>query len=106
MRRIDRILIGLSVAMVLTTPAAAQKVSYDVGGADFTGMKTFAFKNSPVDNSTTDQTAYDSPLVAERTHAAIAAELEARGLRQDNAQPDVYVTCLLYTSDAADERSS
>jgi uncharacterized protein DUF4136 len=92
MIRIDRILIGLAVATLMTSAAAAQKVSYDVGHANFTGMKTFAFKDSPVDNSTTDRTAYDSPLVAERTHAAIAAQLEARGLRQDNAHPDVYVT--------------
>ena len=92
MKRIDRILIGLSVGMLLAAPAAAQKVSYDIGGADFTDMKTFAFKNSPVDDSTTDQTTYDSPLVTERTHAAIAAQLEARGLRQDQAHPDIYVT--------------
>jgi Domain of unknown function (DUF4136) len=92
MKRIERILIGLAVAMLLTAPAAAQKVSYDVGDANFSGMKTFAFKNTPVNDSTTDQTAYDSPLVTERTNAAIAAQLEARGLRQDNAHPDVYVT--------------
>jgi hypothetical protein len=92
MTRIDRILIGLAVAMLLTAPAAAQKVSYDIGDTDFTGMKTFAFKDSPVDKSTTEQTAYDSPLVTERTHAAIAAQLEARGLRQVDAHPDIYVT--------------
>ena len=92
MKRIERILIGLAVAMLLTAPAAAQKVSYDVSDADFTAMKTFAFTHTPVDDSTTDQTAYDSPIVTERTNAAIAAQLEARGLRQDNAHPDVYVT--------------
>ena len=92
MKRIDRILIGLSVAMLLTAPAAAQKVSYDIGGTNFTGMKTFAFKESPIDETTTDHTAYDSPLVTERTRAAIATQLEARGLRQVDAQPDIYVT--------------
>jgi len=45
MTRIDRILIGLVVAMLLTVPAAAQKVSHDVTETDFTGMKTFAFKD-------------------------------------------------------------
>jgi hypothetical protein len=75
---------------LVAAPAVAQKVSYDIGDADFTGIKTFAFKDSPVD--TTDHTAYDSPLVTERTRAAIAAQLEARGLRQDGARPDVYVT--------------
>ena len=92
MKRIDRILIGLAVTIVLTAPAAAQKVSYDRGDADFTAIKTFAFKNGPVEGSATDQTAYDSPLVTERTQAAIAAQLEARGLRHDSASPDIYVT--------------
>jgi hypothetical protein len=92
MTRIDRILIGLSVAMLLTAPAAAQKVSYDIGDADFTGMKTFAFKDSPVDDSTTEKTTYNSPLITERTHAAIAAQLEARGLRQVGRNPDIYVS--------------
>ena len=92
MKRIDRILIGLSVTMLLTAPAAAQKVSYDIGDADFTGMKTFAFKDSPVDESTTEKTTYNSPLITERTHAAIAAQLEGRGLRQDNQHPDMYVS--------------
>ncbi len=92
MTRIDRILIGLAVAMLLTAPAAAQKVSYDVGDANFTGMKTFAFKDSPVDNSASEQTTYESPLLTERTHAAIAEQLAARGLRQVDAHPDIYVT--------------
>jgi len=89
------ILIGLGTAVLLAGPAAAQKVSYDVGHANFGSLKTFAFKNSPVDNSTTSTTkttAYDSPLIAERTQAAIAAQLEARGLRRDDANPDMYVS--------------
>ena len=89
---VQRILLGLTVGVLVAAPAVAQKVSYDIGDADFTGIKTFAFKDSPVDETTADQTAYDSPLVTERTRMAIAAQLEARGLRQDNAHPDVYVT--------------
>src|SRR6185503_17945468 len=92
MKRFDRILIGLAAAMLLTAPAAAQKVSYDIGDADFSGMKTFAFKNSPVDEGATSKTTYDSPLITERTHAAIAAQLEARGLRQVDRNPDMYVS--------------
>src|SRR5262245_58896594 len=82
MSPIQRVLLGLTVAMLLTAPAAAQKVSYDAGDADFTGINTFAFKDSPVDENATDQTAHDSLLITERTRAAIAAQLEARGLRQ------------------------
>ena len=92
MTRIDRILIGLAVAMLLTVPAAAQKVSHDVTGADFTGMKTFAFKDSRVTDSTADKSSYDNPLITEQTHAAIAAQLETRGLRQVDRNPDVYVS--------------
>lgn len=93
MKRIDRILIGLAVAMLLAAPAAAQKISYDIGDADFSGMRTFAFKDSPVDDSTArSTTTYDSPLITERTHAAIAAQLEARGLRQVDRNPDMYVS--------------
>jgi Domain of unknown function (DUF4136) len=87
-----RILIGLGTAVLLAGPAAAQKVSYDVGNTNFESLKTFAFKNSPVANSTTDTSGYDSPLIAERTQEAIAAQLEARGLKRDDAHPDMYVS--------------
>jgi hypothetical protein len=92
MRQIDRILIGLAVAMLLTAPAAAQKVSYDIGDANFAGMKTFAFIASPVDDSTAGTTTYDSPIITERTRAAIAAQLEARGLRRVDRNADMYVS--------------
>jgi hypothetical protein len=93
MNTIHRILIGVAVAALLPTTAFGQNVSYDIGRADFHGLKTFAFKDSPTDDSTTETTtAYDSPLVRERTQAAIAAQLEARGLRRDNDHPHMYVT--------------
>jgi hypothetical protein len=86
--------IGLSVAAILLPAlAAAQKVSYDIGSADFAGLRTFAFRDSPpADDDTDKTTAYDSPLIDARTEAAIAAQLEARGLRRDDQDPDVYVT--------------
>jgi len=91
MNTIHRILIGVAVAALLPTTAVGQNITYDIGRADFHGLKTFAFKDSPTDDSTTT-TAYDSPLVRDRTHAAIAAQLEARGLRLNNDHPDTYVT--------------
>jgi hypothetical protein len=88
-----RVLIGMAVATLLpATTTLAQKVTYDFGTTNFSGMKTFAFKDSPVEDKTEATTAYDSPLVEQRTHAAIAAQLEARGLRQNNEHPDMYVT--------------
>ena len=44
MNRIDRILVGLAVATLLPATVLAQKVTYDFGTADFSGLKTFAFK--------------------------------------------------------------
>lgn len=88
-----RILTGLAVLMLLPATAHAQKVSYDIGRAELAGLTTFTFKDSPTaDNATTATTAYDSPLIEDRTEDAIAAQLEARGLRRDDNNPDLYVT--------------
>jgi len=86
--------IGLALAAVLPVAAAAQDVTYDYNAShDFTALKTYSFAPSATSEPTTGQTtAYDSPLVTERTDAAIAAQLEGRGLRRDDASPDVYVT--------------
>ena len=37
-------------------------------------------------------TLYDSPFIRERTHDAIAAQLEGRGMIRDQQNPDVFVT--------------
>jgi hypothetical protein len=88
-----RILIGLAVAMLLPASAVAQKVSYDIGHGDFSGLKTFAFRENPTaDKETATKTTYDSALIDARTQAAIAAQLEARGLRRDDENPDMYVS--------------
>jgi hypothetical protein len=87
-------LIGIgAVLLMLPAAAAAQKVSYDIGTADFGGLRTFAFRNAPATDGDTEQTTgYDSPLVQERTEAAIAQQLQARGLERDDQRPDMYVT--------------
>jgi hypothetical protein len=83
--------IGLAAITLLPSAAVAQKVSYDIGTADFGGLRTFAFRDSPATDTETT-TAYDSPLVRERTQQAITAQLEAKGLRRDAERPDMYVT--------------
>jgi hypothetical protein len=88
---IHRLLIGLAVGTLLPCAAAAQKVSYDIGAADFGGMKTFAFRDTPA-NDTENTTGYDSPLVEQRTREAIASRLAARGLERDDENPDMFVT--------------
>lgn len=93
MNTIHRILIGVAVAALLPATTVGQNITYDIGRANFQGLTTFAFRDSPTDDSTTEATtAYNSPLVKERTQAAIAAQLEARGLRLDNNHPDMYVS--------------
>jgi hypothetical protein len=59
---------------------------------NFAEIKTFGFKATPpMETRAEKTTTYASPLVVERTHAAIAAQLEGRGLRRDDHHPDVYV---------------
>ena len=92
MKTIQRILIGIAVAVLVPAAALGQKITYDIGHANFHGLKTFAFKESPTESTTEETTAYDSPLVLQRTRAAITAQLEARGLRLVSESPDIYVT--------------
>src|SRR5262245_26872516 len=94
----SRALIGMALSIVplLSTPALAQKISYDYRTHEsFGSIKTFAFKQTePPDTITHKTTTYDSPLIAERTKVAVAAELTRRGLTQDDQNPDVYVSTL------------
>ena len=94
MRTMPRIFIGLAVslAQLITTAALAQD-SYDYQrNANFAGIRTFAFKATPpMDPVASKTTTYDSPLMRERTTAAIAAQLESRGMRHVNENPDVYI---------------
>jgi hypothetical protein len=94
MRTFSRLFIGLAVslAQLITTAALAQD-SYDYQrNVNFAGIRTFAFKATPpMDPVAAKTTTYDSPLVRERTNAAIAAQLESRGMRRVDENPDVYI---------------
>jgi len=93
MKTMTRILIGLAVSALLPAAAMGQKVSYDYNrDADFSRLKTYAFKDSPTKKTTTaDTTTYDNPLMHERIKEAVASQLEGRGLRRAEEHPDVYV---------------
>jgi Domain of unknown function (DUF4136) len=94
MRTIPRLFIGLAVSLAQLVPAAAlAQDSYDYRrGTNFAGIRTFAFKATPpMDPVASKTTTYDSPLVRERTNAAIAAQLESRGMRHVTENPDVYI---------------
>ena len=93
MRTIPRVFIGLAMSLALVTTAALAQDSYDYRrDANFAGIRTFAFKATPpMDPVAAKTTTYDSPLVRERTNAAIAAQLERRGMRRNDENPDVYI---------------
>src|SRR5262245_45512663 len=88
-----RILIGLAVSALLPAAAMAQKVSYDYDRSEnFSRLRTYAFKETPpIDRVDYETTTYDSPFTEERVRAAVAAQLEGRGMRRDDENPDVYV---------------
>ena len=83
-----------AVVALLSAPAFAQRVTYDVkGGHDFSQLRTFSFKETPpADVKASQTTAYDSPIVRQNTNAAVAAQLQMRGMSRDDTHPDAYVT--------------
>jgi Domain of unknown function (DUF4136) len=94
MRTIPRLCLGLAVCAVsLGSMAALAQDSYDYRrGVNFSAIKTFAFKESaPMAPEAYQTTTYDSPIQRQRTQAAISAQLEARGMRHVDNNPDVYV---------------
>jgi len=94
MRTIPRLCVCLAVSAISIGSAGVRaQDSYDYRrGANFTGIKTFAFKATPpMDPEAYKTTTYDSPLQRERTNAAIAAQLEARGMKRVDQNPDVYI---------------
>jgi hypothetical protein len=84
---------GLISALV-SAAALAEQAPYDIRtGDDLSRLKTFGFKTvKPDDRITKQTTTYDSPIMDERTQAAIAGELESRGLKRNDKDPDVWVT--------------
>jgi uncharacterized protein DUF4136 len=85
--------LGFAVSALLSATALAQKVTYDFDrNEDFTRLKTYSIDDSVPSDRGEGMSTYDSPFVRERTNAAIAAQLDARGLRRDDSRPDVRVT--------------
>jgi hypothetical protein len=94
MRTIARLCVGLVVfAVLLGSTAALAQDSYDYKrNTNFANLRTFAFKEvPPMAPDAYQTTTFDSPLMRERTQAAIAAQLEARGMRHTNKNADVYI---------------
>jgi hypothetical protein len=95
MTNIARVITVTTTVVFLSAPAFAQDVSYDVQrGQDFSELRTFTITETPRANVTASQPWWASERAIDRqnTDAAVAAQLEARGFKRDDAHPDVYVT--------------
>ena len=83
MNRIKSLVAAAAIVALLPVLAVAQKTSFDFDkSADFTKLKTFAFK---------DGTKIGDPLVDNRIIAAIEAALVKKGLTKNDATPDAVV---------------
>ncbi len=83
MNRIKSLVAAAAIVAWLPVIAVAQKTSFDFDkAADFTKLKTFAFK---------DGTKMSDPLVHNRIMAAMEAALVKKGLTKNDATPDAVV---------------
>ena len=93
MTAVARVVTVSTTVALLSAPAFAQEVTYEIHrGQNFSQLRTFSIQPTPPADRRTSQTTWDSPFVREETNAAVAAQLEARGLRRDDVHPDVHVT--------------
>ena len=95
MTSVARIMTVTTTVALFCAPALAQDVTYEVErGQDFSELRTFTFREVPRANVTASQPwwTYERAIDRQNTDAAVAAQLEARGFRRDDAHPDMYVT--------------
>ena len=97
MRPVIRVITISTTVTLLCVPAVAQKITDDVRrSADVSQLRTFTITDTPRANVQPSQTwrAYEELIDRQNTNAAVAAQLEARGFRRDDAHPDMYVRTL------------
>jgi hypothetical protein len=110
MMTVARVIAVSTTVALLSAPAFAQDVTYDVRRSqDLSALRTFSIQETSIQDTApvkpwwrlatstgpmpaSQRSPWDSPFDRESTNAAVAAQLEARGLRPDNERPDVYVT--------------
>jgi hypothetical protein len=114
MTTVARVFAVSTTVALLSAPAFAQDVTHDVRqGQNFSELRTFSIQstapvtpyrtapwdtafnlmaNAPSGVRTYRTAAWDSAFDQEQTNAAVAAQLQARGLRRDDVHPDVQVT--------------
>ena len=95
MSTVARIITVSTIVALFAAPALAQKVTYNVQRSEnLSELRTFTITETPRATVTASQPwwAYERAIDRQNTDAAVAAQLEARGFRRDDAHPDMYVT--------------
>jgi hypothetical protein len=93
MRTNLRIFNGFAFCAVwlVSTAALAQGGTQGRPVVTFAPAKTYAFRDTGGSPYGSQTGLHDSQRMRERTDSAIGAQLDARGMRRDNENPDVYV---------------
>ena len=94
MSTVARIMTVSTIVALFAAPALAQKVTYNVQRSqNLSELRTFSITETPRANVASQPWwAYERAIDRQITGAAVAAQLEARGFRRDDAHPDMYVT--------------
>ena len=109
MSTVARMMTVSTMVALFAARAVAQDVTYDVRRSqNLSELRTFTITETPRANVTASQSwwayeranvtasqswwAYERAIDRQDTDAAVAAQLEARGFRRDDAHPDMYVT--------------
>ena len=83
-----------TVARMMTVSTIVALFAAPARSQNFSELRTFTITETPRANVTASQPwwAYERAIDRQDTAAAVAAQLEARGFRRDDAHPDMYVT--------------
>src|SRR5262245_23050778 len=95
MSTVARMMTVSTMVALFSGSAVAQKVTYNLHRSqNFSETRTFTMTETPRADVTASQPwwAYERAIDRQITDAAVAAQLEARGFRRDDAHPDMYVT--------------
>ena len=82
-----------TVARIMTVSTIVALFAAPARSQDFSELRTFTIAEPPPANLTASQPwwVYERAIDRQNTDAAVAAQLEARGFRRDDAHPDMYV---------------
>lgn len=87
----------------LNSCATSVNVDFDEK-TDFTALKSFAIM--PADKNKSDDIRINNPLFAKRVNKALASTLNSQGYRQNEKEPDFYVTYHLSIKQEVETRNT